>query len=311
MNDRSRIVRRPTKGGSVQRIVRRRRVGGTAAPKGRSGEIVAISEGEDFCLQLLRYCPREVSSFRPGLLHVSDILGKCMRKLALSEQLHKPMPPQSISDSMGLTFAQGVAIHDFVKQKFIQGHTDKMYGQWACLCGELVTEPMLHSERPNNVCENCGSDTHLYRELNIEDEELGIVGSPDIVLYIGDIEAYYPIEIKSITYDDWKEMVRPKPEHVLQVLFYWYLLARAGYSLPDQVSILYVSKGFVFKSPYKEFVIRVSSIEDVEDRLETYLEDAKALTDFRNGGELPPRTICTNKSCKDAKECHVAIACFG
>ena len=309
MSDRSRITGK-TKQGSVSRTIRRRIAGVSAKAKGRTAEIVTVPDSEDFCLKLLRYCPRDISPFRPGLLHVSDLLGKCMRKLALSEQLHKHMPPQSISDSMGLTFAQGTAIHDYVKLKFISGHSDKMYGKWACLCGSLVTEPMLHSEIPQRECPECGTAPKNYRELDLADMELGVVGSPDVILYLSDLEAYYPVELKSITYDDWKEMVRPKPDHVLQVVFYWLLLQRAGYSVPNQVSIVYVSKGFVFKSPYKEFVIQIDSVEDAEERLESYLEDAKALKEFRDGGELPPRSICTNKSCKEAKECHVALACF-
>ncbi len=309
MNKRSHATR-PVKQGDVRRMVRTRNAP-APLPEGREGEVVRLRAGEDYTLNLLRACPKELSEFRPGLLHVSDVIGKCMRKIALSDKIKKAMPSESISDSLGLTFAQGVALHDYVKAKFIKGHPDKLYGRWSCLCGETVTDEMLAQDPPNTPCRNCNTVSNRYRELDIKDEELGIVGSPDVLLYIAEEAMYYPIELKSITYDDWKEMVRPKPDHVTQVLFYWYLLLRANYSVPDQVSIVYISKGYIFKSPYKEFVVKIGSLEEVEERLGIWLEDAAALKTFRDGGELPPRNNCPNINCKDAKECHVATVCFG
>ena len=222
MKDRSAItgIRRPARAKvEEKKPVRRRR---TVRPKVEEGDIVPIRNGEDLALLLLRSCPREMSAFRHGPLHVSDLLGKCMRKMALSEYLHKPMPAQQLGDSMGLTFAQGVAIHDYVKTKFMQGHPDKLYGRWSCLCGKTVTEERLQHKKEAPVCPECNTQVNRYKEIDIHDAELDIVGSPDVVLYLADYGVYYPIELKSITYDDWKEMVRPKPDHVLQILFYWF-----------------------------------------------------------------------------------------
>lgn len=307
MNDRSRITGikkapAPPKALRRTRTVRSASVG--------AGPIISIRNGDELSLQLLRNCPREVSGFRHGPLHVSDLLSKCLRKIALSAQLHKPMPAQQLADSMGLTFAQGVAIHDYVKKKFLQGHPDKLYGSWSCLCGATVTQPMLYSKVTKVECDSCGGVTNRYVELDVLDTELDLIGSPDVVLYLADYEVYYPIEIKSITYDDWKEMVRPKPEHVLQVLFYWYLMRRAGYAVPDQVSIVYVSKGYVFKSPYKEFTIPTPSEDVVLERIGDYVDEARRLKAYKETGAVPPRTMCPSMSCKEAKECHVNVICF-
>lgn len=308
MVSRRHIVSRPPARVSVSRIVRSR--GKRAATTDHmDGEVIDIDE-PDLITEILRKCPVERSPFRKGPLHVSDVIGKCIRRIALSEHLAKPMPAAPVSDSMGLTFAQGTAIHDFVKQRFISGHPDMLYGKWACLCGNTITEPMVREEVPSRLCPDCGGEASRYVECDILDSELGMIGSPDVIFYMRHLRLYYPVELKSLAYDDWKEIVRPKPDHIVQILFYWYFMKRAGFNVPSQVSIIYVSKGYLFKSPYKEFVIQVGSYEDVEKRLACFLDDARALKAFREGGELPPRVVCSSMSAKDAKECHVCVACF-
>lgn len=294
----------------VARVVRKRRTGRQVVEVGMEGKVVALRAPEDVVISRLRASPREVSHFRGGALHVSDLLGKCMRKIALSEKLRKPMPTQPVSDSLALTFAQGVAIHDFVKAKLTEGSPTEVWGKWACLCGNTVTEPMCRSEVPQRVCPDCGTSPSRYEEVSIYDDGLGVSGSPDVLFRLDREGAFYITEVKSIAYEQWKEMARPLPDHVLQVVFYWLLMARAGYSLASQVSILYVSKGYVFKMPYKEFAIEIGCIEEAEDRLRTYLDDALSLKAFRDGGPLPDRTMCATKASGPAKECHVCLACF-
>lgn len=308
MNSRKRILSR-TVNTPVTSVLRHRRTrGGPVVERGKEAKVIAIRNGEDIVLSYLRGCPAEIQQFRHGeYLHVSDLLGKCVRKIALSEKLKVSMPAGRISDSMALVHAQGHAIHDYVKQKIAKGHPGKMYGRWACLCGNTVTVPMIKNSIPNIACNNCGSVPYNYRELEVFDDEWMLVGSPDIVLYIDEWEVYYPIEVKSINYEEWKDLARPKPDHVLQVLFYWLMMRRKGYSVPDQVSILYVSKGFIFKSPFKEFIVKP---KEELSRLDPYIEEAIALKDMRSRGEVPPRTICSSLSSKDAKECHLAHPCF-
>lgn len=289
-------------------VLRRRRTGAPTTERGMEGKVVVVRDGDDYSLRLLRYAPASINAFRGSRhLHVSDLLGKCVRKIALSEKLNLPMPAGHISDSLGLTFSQGTAIHDYIKDKFAQGHPDKLFGRWVCLCGKTSTRPMIKDVVPNIACTECGKVPDRYHELELFDDDLMVVGSPDVTLYIDELEAYYAVEIKSISPDEWKELARPKPDHVLQVLFYWYLLKKLGYSVANQVSILYANKGYVFKSPYKEFIVKP---EDVIERLDDYLEEARALKEARQGGALPRRTLCSSISCTDAKQCHVSVMCF-
>ena len=80
-----------------------------------------------------------------------------------------------------------------------------------------------------------------------------------------------------------------------------------GYDLVDQVSILYATKGYVFKLPYKEFIIKP---QDHLHRLNDALEDAKARKVSMEGGKLPLRTVCLDKDAKEAKAGEMSVLCF-
>lgn len=306
MTTRRRIVTPSAKATSSVRVLRRRR--NVEDVPDSNGDVIQLPDGEDFTLKLLKKSPVSLNNFRAGeYLHVSDLLGKCVRKIALSEKFSVAMPSSFVHESMALTFAQGTAIHDYVKNRVLKGHPDKIYGTWECRCGHTHTGPMTYARAQKNKCRICGGVPDTYHELALRDPDLKIVGSPDITIYLEDYKLFYPIEIKSINHEDWKELARPKPDHVLQVLFYWYLFKKLGYSVPDQISILYVTKGFVFKTPYKEFLV---SPQTAIHRLDEYIEEARALKDAREGGSIPARSYCSSRDCKDAKECHVSTICF-
>jgi len=289
---------------SVTRVLRTRK---KIEPVDREGEVVEVNLPE-LALSLLKTVPRNTNTFRVGsYLHVSDLLGKCVRKMAISYVYDVAMPSQPIQESLALTFAQGTAIHDHIKSRMFSGHAGKMFGSWSCKCGDLHTKPSLYHKVQNKRCSICGGAPINYNELELRDTELMLVGSPDITLYLDEYRAYYPIEIKSINHEEWKELARPKPDHVLQVLFYWYLLKKLGYPVTTQVSILYVTKGFIFKSPYKEFIVFP---ESNISRLDEYLEEARALRDARNNVGIPIRSVCATPDTKTAKECHVCNICF-
>ena len=115
-------------------------------------------------------------------------------------------------------------------------------------------------------------------------------------------------EVKSIAAKGWQELKRPKPEHLLQVLFYWYLYKQEGWPLWDRVSVIYVNKEFMFSGvPYKEFFFQPSIIED---RLDDLLAEARQLVEYRNSGTLPPRSMCQDKDSPDAKKCQFRDICF-
>jgi len=243
-------------------------------------------------------------------MHVSDLIGRCVRKVALIEQLGMSTKPQGVSFFDELTFAQGDVVHDVVKRRASSAHPERVWGLWQCQCKTQKTSvPTLLSQVDQaKLCSNCHTPKCFYREFSVRDDVHKVVGNPDLITYEIDLQALHVNELKSISHDAWKELVRPKPEHVIQTLFYWDLLHRQGYRLTDRISILYITRGWLYSgSPVKEFTLNAP--EEVA-RLAPLYADALAIKQAREGGNLPPR-ICASAQVTQAKNCEVCATCFG
>ena len=298
-----------------------RRLGDAPAPQvpgrqGKSrkagGEIVVLPDPESKVLTSILSKARNIGrAKRPGThIHVSDLLSKCLRKKAIVERHKVSLPTAKLSIMDSLTFAQGDAIHDTIKERSALGAPSLVWGKWKCACGtHRIDKLQTFAEvDTTEVCKNCGGTADVYDEAEFIDAEYDIVGHPDLLLYLTDLDAFYVTELKSISDAQYKELVRPKAEHVLQALFYWFLMKRKGYRMVDTISILYVTKGYTFRGdPYTEFTFKAPT---ELRRLAPYLEDAKALLRARKGGELPARTQCASREATDARACEVAGICF-
>ena len=296
----------------AQALARRR--GETSAPIERvtvnSGGVVELPEDYEPLTEILQ---RARMATRPArsttYIHVSDLIGKCIRRIALMENMQMQPPPQSIGLSQEITFRMGEAIHDVVKERTAAGAPQMIWGRWRCACKKTITEnPSLLTEVGEVSCVTCGGPVNIYEEVPMVDKEFRIVGTPDLLTYLPQHFALYISELKSMSEKEWEDIVRPKPDHVIQVLFYWYLMNKLGYRLANRVSVLYITKGWLFsKVPYKEFTF---DAEAQIHRLEDYLADARALKASRTGGKLPVR-ICVSEESPDAKKCEVCRTCFG
>ena len=79
----------------------------------------------------------KMNGFRYGdYLHVSDLIGKCMRMIALSYRTESKIHGETLYDNLGITFAIGDSIHDYVKAKAIKNNPEEVYGRWQCYCGK-------------------------------------------------------------------------------------------------------------------------------------------------------------------------------
>jgi hypothetical protein len=238
-----------------------------------------------------------------------------VRKIVLAERHSVMVRGQALTASDIFTFAQGDAIHEAVKAMATASSPARVWGKWRCKCGNLFhDEPCLQSETdPDDICEQCDTPTNVYEEVPMRDPDTMIVGTPDLLLYLAEVDAFHINEIKSIKHEAWLELVRPKPEHVIQVLFYWYLMRKLGYRVTDRVSLFYVTKGYIFGStkPYKEFMF---SPEAELHRLDRYLAVAYAAKASRanpnaDSSELPER-VCTSEFTVDAKKCELCNICY-
>lgn len=240
-------------------------------------------------------------------LHVSDLLGNCMRKIAISYKTSTKIVGDPIWDNLLQTFAIGNGIHDAVRDKMQRVNPDEMYGVWVCKCKEdpHSFEGTATKALDVGTCGSCGHNLDTYNEIRLLNDDIDVVGSVDLTLLIDSI--FYLSEIKSIKKDDWDTLQRPLPMHILQIVLYWWLARKLKKPLYKQVSIFYVTKGHVFGSPYKEFVI--DPIEHLH-RLDEYIEDARSLKEARSGGQLPPK-ICPTEESPQAKRCEMCTLCFG
>ena len=249
----------------------------------------------------------ESGGFRGGeYLHVSDLIHKCTRKIALSDTHSAPMPDELIFPSQGLTFAQGHAIGDFIVNRSLQKSPSMVYGKFECLCKSMVIiGTASRVRRAKHICEKCGTSPDKYAEVTLCNDELMLVGNIDLMLMVDD--HLHLTELKSIAGHRWEELSRPQPDHKVQILLYWWMARELGMPIHDSVSILYASKAFAIKSPYKEYVLQPSlEMSFIED----HLEEAREWGRYKREGTLPVRTTCGTSSAPQAKKCHVCTQCF-
>lgn len=298
-------------GGGVDATLSRRTSGRRASrsntPKAASPTVVGFFGDNDDTpvTELLKAIPAAVDHFREGdHIHVSDLIKRCVRRIALMRQMHMSQPAEAVRDGMGITFAIGEALHDYVKARFIKGHPDKVYARWMCVCRETQFVG-IYRDRPKELCTTCQQPVDNHHEIAFIHEEYDLQGSPDLLLHLPDYDAFFVTELKSIAANQWKELVRALPDHIIQVALYWYILKACGFTLVDRVSVLYVNKEWSFKLPYKEFIIDPQAVD-----LSPYWEDLEALKTALNGGPLPPRVQCGTPDAPDAKKCPVCVTCF-
>lgn len=313
----------PQRVGRIQELLNRRRAGVSETRVARveqqrttGGDIAILPK--DMSLLLTDILGRASYDPRPArggdYLHVSDLLGKCVRRFAILEQNDIAKPPQRLSLMDLLTFGVGEKIHDVAKERATVGAPTMVWGNWACRCKTMKTlTPCTFSTLSADArCGACGGGYSEYVEVPMRDDELMVVGTPDLISYLQDFDAYFVSELKSIAHDKWLELVRPVPDHVLQVLFYWYLMKKLGYRMASMVSIMYITKGYIWGGNVttitKEFMIEPAPMIA---RLEPYLAEARALKAARENGGLPPRTHCSSAIAPDAKKCDVCSICFG
>lgn len=271
-----------------------------------SGPVEYFGDDTDTPLvEMLKSARPDLREPREGeYVHVSDVISKCVRKIALMRRMGVKAPQEQIHDGRGVTFAIGDALHDFVKKRITSGHPDKVWAHWTCRC-KATEHTGLFSSRPTTVCGVCSKPVDVHNEIPFDHVEYKLRGTPDLLLLLPEYDAILPVELKSMAAEQWKGLQRPVPDHVVQVVLYWHILKACGYTVLDRCSILYINKEFSFKLPYKEFLVDPTKVD-----LSMYWEDLDALKAALAGGELPPRIMCGDDKAPEAKKCPVCVTCF-
>lgn len=300
---RERAVASAPKGGAATALSRRT---GRGAPQDRLVVPYFGEAGDTPMIEMLKAVRPTSQSFRSGeFVHVSDVISKCVRKIALMRRMNMRHPQESLMDGQAITFAIGDSVHDYVKAKFTKGHPTKVWAEWRCPCGESSHRGTFASRKITD-CPKCEMPIDKHNEVPFIDQEYLLKGTPDLLLWMDEYGAFYIIEIKSMAAGMFNELARPLPDHTVQIALYWAILKKLKVPVVDRVSILYVNKEFSFKFPYKEFMLDPQQVD-----LSVYWADLEALNASTDGGPLPARVMCGSETAPDAKKCPVCVTCFG
>lgn len=250
-----------------------------------------------------------------GYMHVSSMLHSsfCERMMCLASDTDMPVYHDSVKGGDRVMWKLGRAAEQHVRDQYITAVDKKgILGQWHCKCGHQKNTGRYNDKI--KACGFCKTKNRFYRELVLFDHDAGIVGSPDFPIIIGG--KLYVVEIKSIRKEDFNDLKSPKVEHILQAGAYRRMFIKDGNEeVADDVIILYVTKDYVYGSPYKEFHVNLSDAnsdaQNANNVLDLIWEKASNIRQYRqNKGNLPQRQICNSLDSPHAKKCPYAGECF-
>jgi hypothetical protein len=275
---------------------------------------------ENFSIWLEESYQKAVHKDRAPGLHCSTLYETCARKEGLVI-LHPP-EEEVLKAGQLATFDMGHMMHWWWQHRYL-GPKQELWGKWFCAgCGITTTGFM-----PLNC--SCGRDWRLamnYKELFVEDKELGYVGHTDGVLVDRISDTRRIFEFKSISPSEFKDLSKPKGAHVIQAHAYMRSL-----SLTEAL-IVYQNKGsqcewktnelgdlMPGRLNIKTYVVKFDpaiwkGVEDLIKSRAMALEEFNAI--LKDGKPLTQETvckykrICATKSADAARYCPVKNVCF-
>jgi hypothetical protein len=225
------------------------------------------------------------------IYRASGITRLCPREEVL-RHFHQVIRTEVIPAKTQITFDFGNAFNDLVQNRW--------FGKWGWLVGDWISpcgKEYFNCKKPAK-CDQCNSDVFTYRELSVENRELGLSGHTDGIIE-NDL-ARKLVELKTCNSRNFiyitQTLNKPLPQHVDQIQVYFYLFkVFSG-------AIVYLNKDdsnwVQFSQTYNESMVK---------RL---LEKPKAIRRGIATKVVPKREICDDKDCSRAKACPVKKICF-
>lgn len=235
-------------------------------------------------------------------VHVSSLAYNfCPRQYAIAIKENLSLY-ESLTGGHKVTFRLGRAAEEHVREGFIDTYgRHNIYAKWECACGRSYREGFY-----KEVACACGKPLDVFKEPDIQDDENGLKGHPDLVFNYK--QRLFVMEIKSMNKKDWEALTEPLHSHIMQAGMYPKLLAMKRTGVSPIVVFIYVGKEFVWGSPYKEFHVDMSEPKYVAIH-EAMQAEAKQVKDYVEKG-ISPERICTSINSSLAKKCPVAFRCF-
>lgn len=258
-------------------------------------------------------CEPEAARVGGQYLHVSSLISACIRRHVIA-YYSKVERLNSVNAGMRIVWALGRAAEHHVRTQFIKAVSKSgVVGKWKCKCGHLKVDGLYDDILK---CPKCDKKADQYTECLLLDTKNRITGSPDLLYIRPDNKKLMVVECKSMNKASYDALTNPSTDHVLQAMAYNELLRINGADVDDSVTIVYVSKDFSFKNPYKEFRVRRSqqSELDIQYMWKIAAEYAEYVDRIDKGVKLqsfPKRwSACPSSDCTVAKGCDCVGMCF-
>ena len=280
----------------------------------------AVKWLENFGIWLEEAYQKTVHHERLPGLHASSLYETCGRKEMLLALL-KPGPEKLRAGQLA-TFDVGHMMHWWWQHRYL-GPKQELWGQWYCAGCNLTTTGFM----PLNC--SCGRDWRSamnYKELSVEDKELGYTGHTDGILVDRMSGVRRVFEFKSISPSEYKDLSKPKYAHIIQAHAY---MRRLG---TVETLIVYQNKGSQCewkmsetgeltpgKLNIKAFIVKFdpalwTKVEGMIHDRATALAELNLLlkdgTPVSEGHVCSQKRICETKRDDAAKYCPVRNQCF-
>ena len=116
-----------------------------------------------------------------------------------------------------------------------------------------------------------------------------------------------PLEIKSMTDEQFDALQEPLPDNVFQVMSYQKLGRVAGMDMMDRCALIYCTKKFKWGSPYKEYHVSEASHPHIHQAIEHAWEQVV----LARSEEIPARlSCCSTPEAAKRVQCPLIASCF-
>ena len=270
-------------------------------------------------------------------INVSALYDLCAREhfYTLTHK-NKLRSAQYIASNTRVTFAIGRSVEEHFRKQFLKAiPITRVLGFWADPNPTTKYVYNVYNRELDEVEKlemRFGKETDTldsFREIDLVDDEFKVKGHPDWV-YMDYNNKLTIAELKTISAKQFEDefskapkYVKPKPEHILQVmpyvdrLRYMDFIVENNLKINDTAKVFYMCKDwrkrnaketeFKYDPNYREFSV---NLNDYAPHVRALFEEAKLAIESAKNNILPKRVQCSSIDCTKAKKCPYVARCF-
>jgi CRISPR/Cas system-associated exonuclease Cas4 (RecB family) len=238
--------------------------------------------------------------------------GSCLRKVAYSYYNEKSkfleILPEEVDTRMERIFDNGHGVH--ARWQAYGDNSRLMRGAWRCanpICGAVYGDKeklgIFNPAREQGWACSCGCRETDYQEVLVEDKQFNFYGHVDAIFDVRgspfeqkDDADVFVVDFKSMKDEYFGELTQPKPEHVIQVHIYMWLLGLSA------AVVVYENKN---SQELREFVVKRN--EKVIERIK---EESAWMQAILKENLLPPRVDGAVRSDMPCRLCEFQKLCW-